>query len=160
MWYIASSLISSFLAERGGSSIVSVRTRKRRSDRNVPSCTIFSRFLLVAAISRKSLSISRFAPTGRKRCSCSTPQERLLYRKGKLAYFIQKQRAAVGLLDETDLRPVRPGKCTLFMSEEHALHQCFRKGRAVDDDEIIFRARCCSHEWPSRKPPFPCPSRR
>ena len=42
---------------------------RERSERKVPSSTIFSRFLFVAARRRKLLTSSCFEPTGRKQCS-------------------------------------------------------------------------------------------
>ena len=55
-----------------------------------------------------------------------------LLRQRDFAHLIKKQRASVGQLEATYAVTVRAGERTLHVSEELALEQVLRNGRAVD----------------------------
>ena len=56
-----------------------------------------------------------------------------------VADFVQKQRAAVGLLELADLVFVRAGEAALGVAEQLAFDQLFGNGGAVDFDERLGR---------------------
>ena len=52
---------------------------------------------------------------------------------GHVAYFIEKQRAAIGLLDFADCAFLaRAGEGTVFVAKQFRLDQGFGNGRAID----------------------------
>ena len=58
-----------------------------------------------------------------------------LGRKGHIAYLIEKESAAVRLLELALVLLLRPGESPLLVTEELALYQLARNSRAVDLDE-------------------------
>ena len=58
-----------------------------------------------------------------------------------LANLIQKQRAALGLLEPADAALVRPSERPLFMAEQFALQQRWRQRRAMHRHHRLGRAR-------------------
>ncbi len=67
-------------------------------------------------------------------------QARLQIRR-HVADFVEKQRAAVGLLETAAPHVLRPGKSAAFVSEQLRFEQVFRNRRGVDRDERLRRAR-------------------
>ena len=55
-------------------------------------------------------------------------------------HLIKKKRSSIGLFDETRPFFFRTGKSPLYMSEEEALNQVFRKHRAVEHNKGTGRA--------------------
>src|SRR6266540_763797 len=57
----------------------------------------------------------------------------------EVADFVEKQRAALGLLEAADTARLRAGEGAAFVAEQFALQQRFRDGGAVDGDEGRLR---------------------
>src|ERR1700745_800350 len=66
------------------------------------------------------------------------PQERRLQLQRQFADLVEQQRPAVGLLEQSALRRLRPGERSLGMAEQLALDELIGDGAAVD-----------GHEWAS-----------
>jgi len=66
-------------------------------------------------------------------------------------YFVEKDRTAVGQLEEPALGPLGVGEGPLFITEELALEQIFRDGGAVDLDHGLFSARAGRMDGISRQ---------
>ena len=62
-------------------------------------------------------------------------QEFDLHRQRQIGYFVKKQRAAVGVLEETETVLVGTGEAAFFVTEKLAFHQIFGDGAAVDGNE-------------------------
>ena len=54
--------------------------------------------------------------------------------QGHVGNLVQKNRAAVPLLDAPGLLPLRAGECAFFVAEQLAFQKCFGNRRAVDAD--------------------------
>jgi hypothetical protein len=63
-----------------------------------------------------------------------------LHVDGQLADLVEKERSAVRLLEEADARGLRIGERAAGVTEELALEERVRDGRAVDGDERAFAA--------------------
>ena len=68
-------------------------------------------------------------------------QELHLEREGQLAYFVEKQRAAVGFFEEPAPIAVGVGECALLVAEELALQEILGDGAAVDRHEVTGAPR-------------------
>ena len=62
-------------------------------------------------------------------------QEFDLHRQRQIGYFVKKQCAAVGVLEETETVLVGTGEAAFFVTEKLAFHQVFGDGAAVDGNE-------------------------
>jgi hypothetical protein len=58
-------------------------------------------------------------------------------RIGKLAYLVEKQHSARGLLEHSRSAFLGPGKRPSLVPEQRALHQIRRNRTAIDRDEIL-----------------------
>ena len=68
------------------------------------------------------------------------PQQLHLGRRRHIADLIQKKRALVGLLEPPNAPRLGPGERAPFVTEQFALEQRLRDGRAIDGDERRFGA--------------------
>ena len=68
-------------------------------------------------------------------------QEFRLQQRGKFADFIEKQRAAVGRLEQALLHLLGVGERAFFVAEEFGFHQRLGNGGTVDGDERLLLAR-------------------
>ena len=80
-------------------------------------------------------------PTGSKRCSSSARRTLAWVLQAHVADLVQEKRAAVGLLELSDLVFVRAGEDALAVAEQLALDQLLRNGGAVHLDEGLFGAQ-------------------
>ena len=80
-------------------------------------------------------------PDAGKRTILQHPQQLHLDRERHVADFVQKQRAAVRLLETSSTAGDGPGERTLFMTEKLALQQILRNRPAVDGDHFPLAAR-------------------
>ena len=69
------------------------------------------------------------------------PQQPRLQRQRHVADFVQKQRAAIGLLEATDVALLRAGEGAGFVAEQFALQQLRRNRSGVQRDERLARTR-------------------
>src|SRR5688572_6040166 len=68
------------------------------------------------------------------------PQQLRLQRQGKIANFIQEQRAALRRANQSGVFRVRSGKRALAMTEQHALDEfCGTRG-AVERNKVLMAA--------------------
>ncbi len=67
-------------------------------------------------------------------------QEFALGGEGHFSDFVQKEGAAVALLEASDALTVGAGEGTFFMAEEFALEEILRDGGAVDGEEAVTAA--------------------
>src|SRR5437868_6656784 len=61
----------------------------------------------------------------------------------QFAHFIEKERAAIGILKLADMAIERAGEGTLFMTEQFGFDEVDRNRPAIDRDERTARARGC-----------------
>ena len=76
-----------------------------------------------------------------KRPLAEKPQQLHLDRRVNLADFVQKQRAALRLLEPPDAPLVRAGERAFFVAEQFAFQQRRRQRRAMHRHERLLRAR-------------------
>ena len=69
------------------------------------------------------------------------PQQFHLHGQRQIRHFVQKQRAAVCVLEEAQAVLVRTGKAAFFVTEEFAFHQVFGNRTAVHGDKRCVFAR-------------------
>src|SRR5262249_3383944 len=67
-------------------------------------------------------------------------QELHLKGRGKLAHFVEQERAAVGFAEKPRARTLRARECALLVPEKLALHERLGQSSAVDDEERTRRA--------------------
>ena len=71
----------------------------------------------------------------------NSAQQFHLHGKRQVGNFVQKQRAAVGVLEEAQAVLVRAGEAAFFVAEKFALHQVFGNRAAVHGDKRCVFAR-------------------
>ncbi len=58
-----------------------------------------------------------------------------LHGQRQIRHFIEKERAAVGMLEKAQSVGIGAGEAAFFIAEKFALHQVFRNGAAVYCDK-------------------------
>ena len=81
------------------------------------------------------------------------PEQLGLHRLGQFADLVEKERAAVGHLEEAGPVPLRAGEGPFAMSEELAFDEVFRQRAAVDRHERHFRREGFDRARPARQAP-------
>ena len=94
------------------------------------------------------------AADARERAVLQKPQQLGLKRLAHVGDFVEKNRAAVGLLDAAGFLFDRAGERAFFVAEQFAFQQRLGNGRAVDADVILRRAAGSSRA--ARRRPVPC----
>src|ERR1700694_1391491 len=92
--------------------------------------------LALVAETRKTSTLPLTPPTGRTVQSSSRRRSTACSATGMSPISSKEERAAVGLLDESNRATApRTGKCAVGIAEEFGLDQAFGKGGAIDGDE-------------------------
>ena len=135
MKYSTRSGTSSMCDRSGGRAIGSTFKRKNRSARKACLSTSFSRSRLVAAMTRTSTWMSVEPPTRLKLFSSRNRSSFACSAGRHLADFVEEDRPAVGGFQQAFLLHARVGERAALVTEQLALQQLLRQGRARDVHE-------------------------
>ena len=103
----------------------------------------------------------RFVPADALELLLLQQPQHLALRGGRhVADFVEKNRAAVALLEPADVPAVGAGEGPLLVAEQLAFQQRVGQGRAVDRHEAVARDGGCAGRGPARSVPCPSRSRR
>jgi hypothetical protein len=133
--------MSPLRSRSGGTRTVTTCRRKKRSSRKRPAASSIFKSRLVAATTRTSTLMVSLAPMRRISPSCSTRRSCTCIFGLISPISSRKSVPPVRLLEEPALLAVRPREASALVAEELALEDRLGKGRAVDGDEGLGRAR-------------------
>ncbi len=133
--------------------------RWNRSARNVPCRTISSRLRCVATTTRASTGIGLSPPTRSISPFFQHAQQLGLHGERHVADFVQKKRAAGGLLEFSDVPRGRAGEGTFFVAEQFRFDQLGGHGGAIERHERPGAPRAFLVNRARDRVPCPCPFR-
>ena len=88
------------------------------------------------------------------------PQQANLQVRRHVADLVQKQRAALGLLESPATRVLRAGERTALVPEQFGFEQVLGDSRGIDGHERAARPRAVPVQMRVRRAPCRCPTRR